>query len=262
MTHLSRWHARILCAGAVLATLSLYGCSREADDWRSAQSADTSAAYQQFLKQYPGSSHLNEANTRIGQLAEDEAWQLATSQDTQAGYQQFATRFPDGKWAQEARVRIENFTLAAPAAAAADSPATVMANMAGAAAVAPKVPASPEPAPVKPAAAKAEAPAKSSAPKPAQPAKVASASGAAHATGGYGVQLGAYSSHAKAEAAWSAAAKRHKAELGGVKHQIQAGKSGAAKVYRLRVAQSSEAAARSLCDRLKGRHQTCVVYHP
>jgi len=255
MTRSPRLRLSILCASAVLVALSLGGCSRESDDWKSAQAADTVASYEQFLQQYPGSTHASEATTRVSQLAEDEAWQLATSQDTLAGYQQFVARYAEGKWAQEARVRIENFALTPPST---DTPASVMANLSGAGAS----PAVPAPA-MKPAPAPVQAPVAATPPaKPpavAPPSKPASAD---KASGGYGVQLGAYSTRAKADAAWATAAKRFKAELGGAKHEVVPGKSGAATLFRLRVAQAGESAARGLCDRLKAHHQACVVYHP
>ena len=239
MTRHPRLRLPILCASAVLAALSLLGCSRESDDWKSAQAADTVAGYEQFLHQYPGSTHVGEANTRVSQLAEDEAWQLATSQDSQAGYQQFVAKYPDGKWAQEARVRIENFALTPPSG---ETPASVMANMSGA---------TPAAAPQAGAAAVAPAPAM----KPA-------AAPASKAATGYGVQLGAFSTQAKADAAWAGVSKRFKAQFGGAKHEVVRGKSGAATVFRLRVAQADESVARGLCDTLKAQHQACVVYHP
>jgi len=248
MTRLPHRRIPIMCASAVLVALSLVGCSRETDDWRGAQAADTVAAYEQFLHQYPASSHATEATTRVTPLAEDEAWQLATSQDTQAGYQQFAARYPDGKWAQEARVRIENFALTPPST---DTPAAVMANMSGA---------SPAPT-VKAPSAAAPAPAKA-APPAAAPKAVAAAAAADKAASGYGVQLGAYSTKAGADSAWTAASKRFKAELGSAGHEVVAGKSGSATLYRLRVAQPSESAARGLCDKLKVHSQACVVFHP
>ena len=260
MTRLPHRRIPIMCASAVLVALSLVGCSRETDDWRSAQAADTVAAYEQFLHQYPASSHATEATTRVTQLAEDEAWQLATSQDTQAGYQQFAARYPDGKWAQEARVRIENFALTPPST---DTPAAVMANMSGASpAPAVKAPSAAAPAPAKAASpAAAPAPAKA-APPAAAPKAVAATAAADKAASGYGVQLGAYSTKAGADSAWTTASKRFKAELGSAGHEVVAGKSGSATLYRLRVAQPSESAARGLCDKLKVHSQACVVFHP
>jgi len=224
------WLVPRLCAGLVLSSLVLAGCSREGTDWRSTQAADTVAAYEQFLRQYPGSAHGTDAATRVAQLAEDEAWQQATGQDSLQAYQQFVGRYPEGKWAQEARVRIENFALVAPSA---DTPATVMATMSGA----------PAPAPV---------------PVPAtpvalQPAKVAA---------GFGAQLGAFSTQAKAEAQWQIVQAHNAAQLGGAKHRIVEGQASGAKVYRLQLPQDSETKARDLCAAIKAKGQACVVYHP
>ena len=230
-------------AGAALAlTLGLSACSREADDWRSAQAADTRASYSQFLKQYPGSAHGKEAQLRLAQLAEDEAWQSATVTDSQMGYQQFLARYPEGKWAQEARVRIENFSLTPPTPLV----APVASAQAEPPAAAPVVAAPPSPP-------KAEAP-KKSAPRTEVARKPT--------VSGFGVQLGAFSSKEKAESAWAALEKSHKDAWGGEAHQIVAGRAGTAELFRLRVPQANEAAARKLCDRLKSASQACVVYRP
>jgi hypothetical protein len=261
--------SHLLCAAVATATLLLAACSREADDWRATQAADTVASYEQFLRQYPGSTHATDATTRVGQLAEDEAWQLATSQDTQAGYQQFITRYPEGKWAQEARVRVENFALSQPPAA--DSPAAVMAGMAGTPApgaagrpvvTPPALPAPPAvknlPAPVAASPEKVPPVAKSTAPvkSPASSRKTA------EKASGFGAQLGAYSSKEKAEAQWKLLSTHYNAQLGKAKHRVVAGKAKGKTLYRLQVPQASEAKARELCARLKTKHQACVVFHP
>lgn len=242
-------------AGSVLALiLGLSGCSREADDWRSAQAADTSASYGQFLKQYPGSAHGKEATLRLAQLAEDEAWQSATVTDSQMGYQQFLARYPEGKWAQEARVRIENFSL---------TPATPVAAPV-AAVTPPAAPATPA-TPAKPAATipvPPPAPPSASPAKPVEKKAPAKKSAASAPASGFGVQLGAFSSKGKAEAAWAKLDKAHKAAWGGQSHQVIAGRAGTADVFRLRVPQASEAAARKLCERLKAAQEACVVYRP
>lgn len=235
--------ATVLAGAALVLSLGLSACSREADDWRSAQAADTSASYGQFLKQYPGSAHGKEAQLRLAQLAEDEAWQSATVTDSQMGYQQFLARYPEGKWAQEARVRIENFSL---------TPPTPLAPVAAPRVEAPA--AAPAPPPVVKAAPKVEVPPKKEPPKKAAVKKPA--------VSGFGVQLGAFSSKDKAELAWSALDKAHKDAWGGEQHQVIAGQAGSGEVFRLRVPQASEAAARKLCDRLKAANQPCVVYRP
>ena len=105
-----------VCRGGLvtLAALALLtGCSRERDDWRSAQAADTVPAYEAFLRDYPSSAHANAATQRIAQLAEDEAWQLTLAQDDVPAYDAFLSRFPAGNWASEARLRREGLLLPA-----------------------------------------------------------------------------------------------------------------------------------------------------
>jgi cell division septation protein DedD len=232
----------------LMLSLGLAGCSREADDWRGAQAADTSMSYEQILHQYPRSAHVNEANTRLAQLAEDEAWQGATSVDTQMGYQQFLTRYPDGKWAQEARVRIENFSLTASAAPPVSAP------------VAPPV-ATPAAPPVE-AAAPVVAPPAAEKPVAKPPVAKKKAEPARSEDSGFGAQLGAFSSKVKADADWARLEKQFKDELGSAKHLVVPGRAGQGQVYRLRVPQTGAKAARQLCERLKARNEVCVVYRP
>ena len=132
--------ARNLLASAIFLCL-LAGCSREQQDWRSAESTDTMQAYGQFLEHHPDSELATQARTRIGQLGEDRDWLRAGTDGTVEAYRQFLAQHPNGKWSQEARIRVENFALSvAPAPAAA-------------------VPAAPAPSPAVPAAAPAVAPA-------------------------------------------------------------------------------------------------------
>jgi len=91
--------------------LLVAGCSREQQDWRSAESADTIQAYGQFIQRHPESELATQARTRVTQLGEDHDWQHAGSADTVDAYREFLAQHPTGKWAQEARIRIENFSL-------------------------------------------------------------------------------------------------------------------------------------------------------
>jgi SPOR domain len=118
-------HRRAACRIGVVALtvlVLLAGCSRERDDWRSAQAADTVPAYETFLRDYPASPHANAATQRIAQLAEDEAWQLTLTRDDVPAYDAFLSRFPAGNWASEARLRREGLLLPVPEAAS-SSPA-------------------------------------------------------------------------------------------------------------------------------------------
>ena len=97
---------------ALIVSLAVLGaCSREQQDWRSAEAADSVEGYGQFLQRHPDSELATEARTRVTQLSEDLEWQRAGSADNADAYKQFLAQHPNGKWAQEARIRIENFAL-------------------------------------------------------------------------------------------------------------------------------------------------------
>src|SRR5882724_4617660 len=91
--------------------LLVAGCSREQQDWRSAEAADTIESYGQFIQPHPESELATQARTRVAQLGEDRDWQHAGSADTVDAYREFISQHPNGKWAQEARIRIGNFSL-------------------------------------------------------------------------------------------------------------------------------------------------------
>lgn len=119
---------------ALIVSLTVLGaCSREQQDWRSAEAADSVEGYGQFLQRHPDSELATEARTRVAQLSEDLEWQRAGSADNADAYKQFLAQHPNGKWAQEARIRIENFALgregsAAPSPVSGGGPASVPAT--------------------------------------------------------------------------------------------------------------------------------------
>ncbi len=96
---------------AVCLLLLMAGCSREQQDWRSAEAADTIESYGHFIQRHPESELATQARTRVAQLGEDRDWQHAGSADTVDAYRDFIAQHPNGKWAQEAHIRIENFSL-------------------------------------------------------------------------------------------------------------------------------------------------------
>jgi cell division septation protein DedD len=109
---------------AALAILLVFlgACSREQQDWRSAEASDSVEGYAKFLKEHPDSELVTAARTRFTQLSEDREWQQAGEADTADAYKQFLAQHPNGKWAQEARIRIENFALGEEGAATANAP--------------------------------------------------------------------------------------------------------------------------------------------
>src|SRR5215475_9619448 len=81
---------------ALLAALA-GGCSREQQDWRSAEAADTREAYGRFVELHPDSELAPQARGRIEQLAEESDWAHATQLATPEGYRAFLTQHPTGK---------------------------------------------------------------------------------------------------------------------------------------------------------------------
>ena len=93
-------------------------------------------------------------------------------------------------------------------------------------------------------------------PAPAPVAPAAAAPAPAAVAGGGTVQLGAFSSQAKAQAAWKSLSGRF-AFLAPLGSSVQEVKSGTQTLYRLRAAAGGE--AQSICQRLKVAGETCSV---
>ena len=256
----------VLTALLGTALLGLAACNRAADDWKTAQAADTSEAYQQFLKQHQDSEFATGARARMGQLAEDREWQAASGQDTQEGYEQFLAQHADGKWSQEARARIENFRQSAstPASAVADA-APAVAAAAPAATPTTAAPVAPAAAPAKAAPAPASSPSKAAAAPAAAPSKAAAAAKPADkpihvatVSGSHYAQLGAYSTRERAEQEWKSLRTRLGAELGSLQPHYTTGKSGSQLLYRLQVGMASAEQVADLCARLRKHSQACI----
>ena len=255
-------------------------CSREQQDWRSAESADTTEAYGRFLEQHADSELAAQARERIAQLAEQRDWQHAGTVGTVDAYREFLAHHPSGHWSEEARIRIEASALgSAPriapqtAAEAAVARTGVRALQLATGVVAPAPP--PAAGVIEP----AVAPARAAVGELAQPGEAAMPadvrlaaatpeppSVAADAVGvpddGYGVQLGAFGSPASAGREWQRLHERFGAELGGLSPRIVQASTGSGQLYRLQVAAAGEAQARALCDSLKEQSQSCVPVLP
>lgn len=109
-----------------------------------------------------------------------------------------------------------------------------------------------------PAAPVAPAPAPSAAPVAAG-AKPAAAPAVAVTPGGVGVQVGAFSSQAAAEAGWTKLVGQAGAVLSGVSHRVIAGSADIGTVYRLQAVAGDGGAANALCGKLKGAGISCQV---
>ena len=254
--------ARRVALIAVLATLAA-GCSREQQDWRSAEAADTHEAYGRFVEQHPDSELATQARARLAQLAEERDWAQAGKVATADAYRAFLAEHPSGKWSEEARIRIEAFALgsaprlAPPTGAqpggAPQGPSGVRALQLATAAAPPAVH---ETAAVPKVAQLIRA-------EPAEPAPAPVRSTAAGARGNsYGVQLGAFGSEASADREWRRLQGRFGAQLGGLSPRIVAASDNSGQLYRLQAPAAGEAQARALCDSLRERSQPCVPVLP
>ena len=209
--------ARTSLLAAVL--LLSAGCSREQQDWRSAEGADTSEAFAHFLEQHPTSELANQARLRIAQLGEESDWHRTDGIATIEAYRQFLAQHPNGKWAEEARIRIEGFSLGS-APRTAQAPANVGAKRTGvnalqlATGVANPLPAA-TPAPAARGPGSPECPdGRGDASGAAAPPLRTATRRLASATG-YGVQLGAFGSQAGADREWQRLQGRFGSQLGG-----------------------------------------------
>ncbi len=232
---------------AVLATLAA-GCSREQQDWRSAEAADTREAYGRFVEQHPDSELAAQARARLAQIAEERDWVEAGTVATAEAYRAFLAQHPSGKWSEEARIRIEAFALGS------------------APRLAPGTRAQPGGAPQGPSGVRALQLATATAPPPVretapQPAAARNRSAAA-AGNAYGVQLGAFGSEASADREWRRLQGRFGAQLGGLSPRIVAAGNTSGQLYRLQAPAAGEAQARALCDSLRERSQPCVPVLP
>jgi cell division septation protein DedD len=237
------------------------GCSREQQDWRSAEAADTSEAYGRFVEQHPDSELAVQARARLAQLAEERDWAQAGKVATPEAYKGFLAEHPSGRWSEEARIRIEAFSLGsaprltpstpAQPGGAAQGPSGVRALQLATAMAPPTVHESTEPSAV--------ARLTRAEPAEAAPERVSAARTAGNS---YGVQLGAFGSEASADREWRRLQGRFGAQLGGLSPRIIAAGNTSGPLYRLQAPATGEAQARALCDSLKERSQPCVPVLP
>ncbi len=277
-------------------------CSREQQDWHSAESAGTSEAWQRFLEQHPDSELVSQARTRIAQLEAQRDFQNADRVGSVDAYRNFLAHHPSGPWSERARIRIEAFSLGSaprigpptPEEVAAERNAGVRAlQLATAAAPPPEAPAgvsagvqaaSPGVAQTVAIAAGAAAPdtegggagvegagsqsgsglaVPGEAAQPAPDLVIKPASaGESGAQTGYGVQLGAFGSEASADREWQRLRGRFGAELGNLSPRIVIAQSDSGQLYRLQAPAAGEAQARAICDSLREQAQDCMPVIP
>ena len=248
---------------ALLATLAV-GCSREQQDWRSAEAANTTEAYARFLEQHADSELAAQARLRVAALDEEHDWQHSDGVGTVEAYRAFLAQHPRGKWAEEARIRIEGFSLGSAPRTERQTQPKVAANRTGANALLLATGSRPAAAP----AASAPPVVLAAAVSPADFAQPAPAADETRATrvrspaGGYGVQLGAFVSAASADREWQRLQVRFSQELNGLSPRIVVASSDGGQLYRLQAPAAGEAEARAICDSLRQQSQDCVPVIP
>ncbi|CAM3054641.1 Caspase domain-containing protein [Paracoccus aminovorans] len=85
------------------------------DAWARAAAADSAAAYQAYLREFPRGLYSAAAQERLAQVrdaaagrnADRDAWAEAAAENRAAGYEAYLKRFPQGRYAQAARDRLE-----------------------------------------------------------------------------------------------------------------------------------------------------------
>ncbi|HUI58997.1 MAG TPA: SPOR domain-containing protein [Steroidobacteraceae bacterium] len=87
-----------------LATLALLcACSSAQQDWNKASSANTVAAYKDYLARHPSGQNSVEATNRIHALEDDAAWSQAQQANSVEGYRDYLQKEPAGLHITEAQ---------------------------------------------------------------------------------------------------------------------------------------------------------------
>jgi cell division septation protein DedD len=249
---------RAASAALAVAVLTIAACSGEQQDWRAAEAAGTSEAYQHFLEQHPGSELAAKARERVGEFAEDRDWSQASKLGSADAYRAFLAAHPDGRWSQEARIRVESSALGSISRMEPQTPGQTASRPAGVkllrlASAAPTVPAG---ALAEPSAGTAQA-----APVTATAPAAASAPGAL-AGKAYAIQLGAFGTPGSANREWQRLKFRYGAKLSGLTPQVVRAGTSSGQLYRLQARAAGEGQARAICEWLKAQSQPCVPVIP
>lgn len=230
-----------IAAVGMLALLA--ACSRTQQDWRIAQQAGTPQAYTVFAERHGDSELAAVARQRAAQLTEEAAWQQATRANSITAYRQYLDQYPNGSWSQDARIRMQSRSMTLAAQTPQESP-SAMPPGAG--------PVNTPDGPVDGAVPTREKM------TPATPQPALQPNGPAASVGRSAVQLGAFSTVANANSAWTQLSSRFPAELQGLTPQIVSVVSSGRSFYRLLTRVADEAAARRLCQQLQQRSQGCL----
>ncbi len=82
---------------------ALFACSNAQQDWNKASTANTVAAYQEYLSKHPSGEHSSDASDRIHSLQDDEAWQQAKQTNSADAYRDYLQKQPTGTHTKDAQ---------------------------------------------------------------------------------------------------------------------------------------------------------------
>jgi hypothetical protein len=251
----------------------------EDKDWQHASATDTADAYRQFLTQHPNGKWAEEARIRMENFSLDAnpspTSVAAGSSASAASAQQSASADAGARQIAQpvASANARGGQVAQPGEAASaravePAPSARVASESGSRAAAPAGPPS-KPAPVPPPAARnaSESPTHVAPSPPKQnvttgPASKPVTTASTNSSGGYGIQLGAFSTQAAALNAWKRLQVTHESELHGLFAHAVAVDVTSGKLYRLQAPVGDEARARSICASLTKKQTPCVVVLP
>ncbi|MBS0365755.1 MAG: SPOR domain-containing protein [Proteobacteria bacterium] len=257
---------------ALLAVAALAGCSREQQDWRAAEAAGTSEAFDRFIRQHPDSELASHARARLAQVLEQRAWQHAQAAGTLEGYREFLAQHPAGRLAEEARIRIEGFSLGSTPRISAAAPTSSLQGVNGVRAMQlADAGTSSASGPTGQAAVSPQSPVLQ--PGRAMPGEEARADASdsvtapqgvttAAAMTGYAVQLGAFGNPTSAGREWQRLQARFGEQFAGVTPRIVAAEGPSGPMFRLQAPEADETRARAICEALRAQAQSCVPVLP
>ncbi|MHB8909610.1 MAG: hypothetical protein ACYDAA_12115 [Syntrophales bacterium] len=101
---MEKFRGRLLLAVAAAALLA--ACASMQSRWEATTSADTIAAYENFLEEYPEGDRADQARVRRDELREERDWTGAEAEHTAAAYEDFRKRYPRGRHVRDADARL------------------------------------------------------------------------------------------------------------------------------------------------------------
>jgi hypothetical protein len=91
----------------LLLALFMFGCATTAKHWGESTSANTIAAYEDFVQRHPKSEYVAEARQRLEILYAERDWAAAGQANDTKAYEDFVQRHPKSEYVAEARQRLD-----------------------------------------------------------------------------------------------------------------------------------------------------------